>query len=127
MDLLKLADWTFVVFHTTLILFNLFGWIWKTFQRLNLATLLLTGGSWVILGLFYGFGYCPLTEWHFDILGKMGYHDLPMSYTAYLLERLTGRLLSSFHADMLTTGSYLAALACSITVNIRRSGCGRRQ
>ena len=64
----KFLDIFFIVFHTSLIFFNLFGWIWKYTRRANLVALLLTGGSWFILGLYYGIGYCPFTEWHWEVL-----------------------------------------------------------
>ena len=64
--MLHLADIFFVVFHTALILFNMAGWIWKKTRLANLITLLLTGSSWLVLGLIVGsLGYCPLTDWHF--------------------------------------------------------------
>jgi len=34
-------------------------------------------------------GYCPLTEWHFNILERLGYRELPDSYIVFLLQRLT--------------------------------------
>jgi hypothetical protein len=93
-DFVKLAmrflDVFFTVFHTLLIFFNLFGWIWKRTRRINLVCLLLTAGSWLILGIFYGIGYCPLTDWHFAVLERLGYTDLPSSYISFLVHRLTG-------------------------------------
>ncbi|HPF94086.1 MAG TPA: DUF2784 family protein, partial [Tenuifilaceae bacterium] len=64
-----LLDVFFVAFHTLLIAFNLFGWIWWRTRKANLITLLLTGLSWIGLGLFFGIGYCPLTDWHWQVLG----------------------------------------------------------
>jgi hypothetical protein len=50
----KMADIFFIVFHTFLIFFNLFGWIFKPLRKANLVVLILTGASWFILGIFYG-------------------------------------------------------------------------
>jgi hypothetical protein len=50
----------------------------------------LTALSWFGLGLFYGIGFCPLTEWHWQVLQKLGKHDLPYSYIAYIIHRLAG-------------------------------------
>jgi len=61
------------------ILFNLFGWIFRPLRKANLIVLALTGASWFILGIFYGIGYCPLTDWHFKLLYKHGQHALPDS------------------------------------------------
>jgi len=56
----RFLDIFFVIFHTSLITFNLFGWIWKKTRLANLITLGLTGASWLFLGLIVGvLGYCP--------------------------------------------------------------------
>jgi hypothetical protein len=115
-----ILDVFFVIFHTSLILFNLFGWIWKKTRLANLITLLLTGASWVILGLIVGtLGYCPLTDWHFNILSKLGETDLPYSYIKYLVDRLTGLDVSQALVNSATLYGLLAALAISLVLNIR--------
>lgn len=113
----KILDIFFVVFHTFLILFNLFGWIWKPTRKANLVALLLTGGSWFILGIFYGIGYCPLTEWHWQVLYKLGKTDLPDSYISYLVKRLTGIVINPEMADLITVVLYFLALAFSVFSN----------
>jgi hypothetical protein len=117
--MLQLLDIFFVVLHTGVILFNLFGWIWKKTRLANLILLLLTGFSWTVLGIFYGFGYCPFTDWHWDVLEKMGKTGLPSSYVEYLLARLLKIDVSAETADALTGITYLAALIISIILNIR--------
>jgi hypothetical protein len=115
-----LLDIFFVVFHTSLIFFNLFGWIWKGTRKLNLITLSLTGASWLFLGLIVGtLGYCPLTEWHFKILEKLGKTDLPYSYTKYLAYRLTGLDINASLVDNVTLYSFLAAVIISIFFNVK--------
>ncbi|PSQ80190.1 MAG: DUF2784 domain-containing protein, partial [Bacteroidetes bacterium QS_1_65_9] len=52
-------DAFFLVFPSSLVLFNGLGWMGRATRRANLATLLATLGSWVVLGLWKGFGYCP--------------------------------------------------------------------
>jgi len=118
MVLLKTIDWVFVVFHTLLILFNVFGWIWKKTRIWNLIALLLTGGSWVILGIFYGFGYCPLTDWHFEVLRKLGVYDLPGSYIKYLIDRIFQTDVNSEMVDLLSLVVYLVLLVISIIANL---------
>jgi Protein of Unknown function (DUF2784) len=116
----RVLDVFFVVFHTSLIFFNLFGWIWKKMRRLNLITLSLTGASWLFLGLIVGtLGYCPLTDWHFKILEKLGKTDLPYSYTKYLADRLTGLNINASLVDDVTLYSFLAALGISIFLNLK--------
>jgi hypothetical protein len=115
---MKFLDIFFTVFHTCLVLFNLFGWIWKKTRPYNLVCLLLTAASWVMLGLFYGFGYCPLTDWHFSILRKLGHTDLPDSYLSFLFTRLTGIELDQALVDAVTTWGLILALAISLYLNL---------
>ena len=115
----KTVDLFFVIFHTVLTLFNLSGWAWKKSRRLNLITLLLTGASWFVLGLFYGIGYCPLTEWHFRVLRKLGERNLPYSYIDYLIERLTGVDFSAKLVDTATGIGFFLALGISLFLNIK--------
>ncbi|MBN2481638.1 MAG: DUF2784 family protein [Bacteroidales bacterium] len=117
--MLRLADIFFLCFHSILTLFNLFGWIHPAARKWNLATLLLTGVSWFGLGIFYGWGYCPLTEWHFRILEKLGHQDLPLSYISYMLSRLFGLSVLQDMVDAVTLISFFAALAVSLFLNIR--------
>ena len=113
----RFLDIFFVIFHTSLIFFNLFGWIWKKTRRANLYLLLLTGASWVGLGLFYGMGYCPLTDWHFGVLERLGENNLPNSYIKYLADRITGMNFNQDIVDSLTLYFYLAALVISLAIN----------
>jgi hypothetical protein len=120
MMIYHILDIFFLIFHTFLIFFNLFGWIWKRIRRLNLIVLSLTGASWLFLGLLVGtLGYCPLTDWHFSILEKLGKTDLPYSYTKYLADRLTGLDINATLVDNATLYSFLVALGVSIVLNMR--------
>lgn len=116
---LNILDWFFTVFHTLLIVFNLTGWIWRPLRKINLALLLLTAGSWFILGIFYGIGYCPLTHWHWNVLRKLGVTGLPPSYTQYLINRVTGIQISSYQADIITAAGLVIALIASSYLNVR--------
>lgn len=114
-----ILDIFFVIFHTSIIFFNLFGWIWRKTRKFNLVLLLITGSSWLFLGLIVGtLGYCPLTDWHFSVLNKLGISDLPSSYVKYLADRLTGLDLSPSLVDNVTLYSFLAAVAISFYLNL---------
>lgn len=118
--LYHILDIFFVVFHSSLVIFNLFGWIWKKTRMWNLITLILTGASWLLLGLIVGtLGYCPLTDWHFSILAKLGMTDLPNSYMKYLADRITGLNLSAALVDKITIYTFIAALIISLYLNIK--------
>jgi len=116
---MKLLDIFFTAFHSLLVIFILFGWIWKKTRRLNLLCILLTAASWLGLGIFYGLGYCPLTDWHFNILRKLGYSDLPNSYLSFLFKRLTGLQIDQNLVDGVTLWGLVAALVISVFLNFR--------
>ena len=112
-------DKFFFVFHSTLIAFNLFGWIWRKTRVANLVVVLLTVFSWTILGIWYGFGFCPSTEWHWQVRAKLGHYDMPSSYTKFLVDSLTGldvneKLVGIFAVMFLTL-----ALFASVLTNMR--------
>ena len=103
-------DGFFYVFHTLLILFNLFGWIWSKTRKINLFTLILTGLSWFLLGIWYGWGYCPCTDWHWQVRMKLGHYDMPVSYIKFLIKSLTGLDLNARLVDILTLLFFIQAL-----------------
>lgn len=113
-----LLDIFFMILHPALIIFNLFGWMWKKTRKANLVVLLLTGLSWVVLGIWYGLGYCPLTDWHFDVLEKLGYKDLPNSYIKFLILRITGLDVDADIVDLMTAILFIAAMIASVFVNV---------
>jgi len=128
--ILHLLDIFFVIFHSSLIIFNLFGWIWRRIRILNLIILSLTGASWLFLGLIVGTpGYCPLTDWHFAVLERLGSTDLPNSYIKYLADRLTGSDFNASLVDKSTLYGFLAALVISVLVNLKdfRTSCNQRK
>ncbi|MFP4374169.1 MAG: DUF2784 family protein [Spirochaetaceae bacterium] len=117
--MLRALDILFVVFHTALVVFNLTGWAAPRLRRANLVTLALTGLSWGGLGFFYGFGYCPFTDWHWMVLRRLGETDLPASYIRYLFIRLMGLRIDAAVVDTGVLLTFLAALAVSLVLNIR--------
>jgi len=118
--LLRILDIFFVVFHTTLVVFNITGWIWRKTRLLNLICLSITGASWVIIGWAVGtLGYCPLTDWHFSLLVKMGKTGLPSSYMKYLIDRITGLDINPVLVDNLTLILFITALLLSFLLNLK--------
>ena len=116
----SILDIFFIIFHSSLVIFNLVGWIWKKTRLYNLITLALTGASWLFLGMIVGTpGYCPLTDWHFRVLEKLGKTDLPNSYMKYLADRITGLDINASLVDNVTLYTFLAAIVISVLLNIR--------
>lgn len=82
--------------------------------------LLLTGASWFILGIWKGIGYCPLTDWHYDVLHKLGYRNLPNSYVKFFIDRITGWNVNAEVIDVLTATSFFLALGISLYLNLKK-------
>ena len=108
----------FLVFHTLWIAFNCVGWGWRQTRRWHLATLALTALSWFGLGAFYGWGYCPCTDWHWQVRERLGYRD-PPSYVQLLIGMLTGKELDTESANVLALGTLIIAGVATAIVNVR--------
>ncbi len=119
MTFLRALDIAFFVFHTGLILFILLGWIWRPLRRANLLVIVLTGLSWTALAPWYGFGYCPFTDWHWQVRIAMGDTDLPHSYMKFLLDNIFGTDFDPTLVSWVTILGLIAALCASVAVNVR--------
>jgi hypothetical protein len=108
----------FFVFHTGWIGFNCVGWAWRRTRRWQFATVSLTALSWFGLGIWYGWGYCPCTDWHWQIRARLGYHD-PPSYIQLLIRELTGIDLDPDSANALALGTLVVISVLTTVLNIR--------
>jgi hypothetical protein len=117
---LHLANYFFYFFHTVLIVFNLLGWLYPRTRKLNLISLLATFGSWGLLGFWKGWGYCFLTDWHYQVLRALGEKGMPSSYIAFLIEKITDLSLDPDLVNTLTVSLALLALVFSVWVNLRK-------
>ncbi len=109
----------FFIFHSSLILFILFGWVWPKTRKINLAVVGLTVFSWFFLGIWYGFGYCPSTDWHWQVRMRLGYYDMPASYLTFLIRSLTGRAVDKTLVDVFAVAGLFLALFASAFTNFR--------
>ena len=108
----------FLVFHTGFILFVLFGWVWPKARRVHLAALALTALSWFGFGITRGFGYCFCTDWHWNVLYRLGYPDLPRSYITFLIQTLTGWRPDDGLVDAVTVAAFLGVSALAVRLAI---------
>ncbi len=109
----------FFVFHTAFTLFNVVGWIFPRTRRLHLITIALTAFSWFILGIWYGWGYCLCTDWHWNIREDMGFDDQSRSYIHFLIFHLTGINFNPRLVENLTLIIFLLSAVLSIWLNIK--------
>lgn len=112
-------DYFFVVFHSALIGFNAIGWIWQRTRRWHLLSVGAMWISWLGLGLVYGLGYCPCTDWHWRVKRALGEDDLPRSYIKYYFDRLTGQEWDAAAVDNGVLAAAIIMLALSIWANTR--------
>jgi hypothetical protein len=112
-------DKFFFIFHSSLIIFILFGWTWRKTRRANLIVILLTGFSWTFLGIWYGFGYCPSTDWHWQVRMRLGYTDMPSTYTKFLIDSLTGLNINEKLVDFFAVLLLILALFASAWTNFK--------
>ena len=120
--MLSFVNILFTLAHFALITFNLTGWIWKQTRKAHLVVIGLTTASWFVLGIWYGWGYCPLTDWHWDVKEKLGETNLPNSFVKYYADKISGSNVSVSLVDNVTLGCLIFAIVAAIYVNfIRRN------
>jgi hypothetical protein len=108
----------FFAFHTSWIVFNCVGWMWRRTRPWQLATVSITALSWFGLGALYGWGYCPFTDWHWEVRARLGYDD-PSSYIQLLIRELTGIDMGPVWADTLAVTTLGAVTLLSVVLNVR--------
>jgi hypothetical protein len=122
--MLALMNVVFLVGHTLLILFNLSGWAFRRTRKLHLLCLIATLFSWIVMGAWYGFGYCLCTDWHFQIRRAMGLQDNVSSYLQLISRLFFGVELTRWTSDVLAVAGLLFALVATAviwSIDLRRT------
>jgi hypothetical protein len=121
MSLLHVIDVFLTLIHLAIIGFNLFGWIWRKTRKWHFILILITAASWFILGIWYGIGYCPVTDWQWQVKSKLGEQHLPASFIEYYADKITGYNFSSSLIDVITLIAFLLAVIASVYFNFFHS------
>jgi hypothetical protein len=108
----------FFVLHLVVLIFNLIGWIWRSTRRWHLISVGITLLSWIGFGYWYGWGYCFLTDWHWQIRRELGYFD-PASFTELLMVNILKLPVSTVVVDWLTVGGITIATILSVVLYVR--------
>lgn len=114
---LHLLDLLLTLLHLTVIGFNLSGWVWAATRKLHFVFVLLTAASWLILGIWFGLGYCPITDWQWQVKDQLGEHNLPNSFIKYYADKVTVKPISSALIDTATATGFFLAAVLSVYVN----------
>ena len=119
-SILKIIDVFFFGFHTILILFNVFGWLVPRWRIANFITLSLTAFSWFILGIWFGWGYCICTDWHWQVRELLGYQEMSSSYIHFLMLKFTNINIRANFVDTYTVFLFFSAFIVSTYLNFRK-------
>lgn len=116
----RFLDAFYTFLHFVIIGFNMLGWIWPRTRRIHLYFVGITLFCWFVLGIWKGWGYCPITEWQWDVKEKLGETNLPNSFIKYFADKITGRDFPPRLVDRVTLISFLVAIALTIYFNFFR-------
>ncbi|MEQ8473137.1 MAG: DUF2784 domain-containing protein [Marinoscillum sp.] len=118
--MLYALDIFLTVFHSAFILFILFGWSYKKSRKLHMTALLLTLIAWMLLGLYKGvIGYCPLTDWHWDVKRALGETGMPSSFVEYMVEKAMGINFPTLMMDIFTASGLIFGIVMSIIIYLK--------
>lgn len=115
----------FFVFHTAWIAFNCLGWMSARTRPWHLATISLTALSWFGLGVWFGWGYCPCTDWHWAVRRRMGFSD-PPSYIQLLIREVLGLEMRARTAEIIAVLTLVVTAAFSVILLVRDRRLARR-
>jgi hypothetical protein len=126
MSKLLFLDAFLTLFHLAIVGFNIFGWIWKKARRVHFVVVMLTAGCWFIPGIWYGIGYCPVTDWQWHVKEQLGERNLPNSFIKYWADKLTSTDVNTQFIDILIAVCFTAAFLLSVYLNFfgRRKDVG---
>jgi hypothetical protein len=123
---LQFGALTFDIFHIALMLFIAFGWLAPHLRKIHLIVVLITGSSWLIFSNGNGIVNCILTDWHYEVLRKLGETNLPETYAQYVFQRLTGLTIQKYTAMSVTRSGWLFSLILSSVMAYRGHGQARK-
>ena len=110
-------DILLTIVHLSIVCFNLFGWMPKKWRKAHFISIVLTAASWFILGIWFGFGYCPFTDWQWQVKERLGEKNLPANFVEYFAEKITGQNFSPTLVSNVIAISFAAAALISVYVN----------
>jgi uncharacterized protein DUF2784 len=115
--MLKFLDILLTFTHFAIIGFNLLGWIWAKTRKAHLIVVAATAFSWFVLGIWFGWGYCPITEWQWNVKERLGETNLPNSFIKYYADKITMKDVNPSLVDMVTLVTFLVVIAHTIYLN----------
>ena len=117
--MLHFLDALLTTVHLLVICFNLFAWIPLRTRRAHLWGAGITLGSWIGLAPWFGLGYCPITDWQWEVKARLGERALPNSFVKYYADKLAGSDISPSAVDAWTAGLFAASIIASVALHLR--------
>lgn len=124
--MLQLLDILLTLAHLLIIGFNLLGWIWPATRRAHFICVLITAASWFLLGIWFGMGYCPVTDWQWQVKEQLGESNLPSSFIKYYADKITGKSFPPSFIDTITLVCFAVAAVLSVYFNFINKKWRRR-
>lgn len=115
--MLPFLDIVLTIVHLAIIGFNLFGWIPKRMRKAHLVSVALTAASWLLLGIWFGLGYCPFTDWQWQVKENLGERNLPANFIEYFAEKIMSTDFDPQFINNITVISFAIVAALSIYLN----------
>jgi len=115
--MLTVLDSLLTLLHLLIIGFNLLGWIFPATRKANFICILVTAFCWFVLGIWFGWGYCPITDWQWRVKAQLGETNLPASFITYYADKITGRHFSDNFINILTLVFFVLAIILSVYLN----------
>jgi hypothetical protein len=115
------------IVHLAIIIFNLFGWIPKNFRKAHLISILLTAASWLLLGIWFGVGYCPVTDLQWEIKERLGEQNIPANFIEYFAEKIANRDFNPQLVNNAITISFIIVALLSFYFNFLAPSVRKRK
>ena len=111
-------DYLLHIAHISVIIINLFFWIFEKTRKLHLIVMCTTLFAWFGIGYFYGFGYCFLTDWHWDVKYSLGETNIPPSYISYWVNNIFKLEIDERVIDIVTVVTFLTVATIATVKNV---------
>ena len=115
--MLHFLDALLTLLHVLIITINLFGWILPATRKFHFAFIVITAFCWFILGIWFGMGYCPITDWQWRIKEQLGERNLPASFITYYINKITHKNFSDSFINIFTLIFFVLAALLSVYFN----------
>jgi hypothetical protein len=125
--LLEALDSFFLIFHALFTIFNLTGWIWHKTRRIHLFATAITAASWFILGIWYGWGFCFCTEWHWSVRSAIGKPISSNSYIHFFIREIAGLDMDQNIVDAVVLSGFFVCITLAVILNIRDCVLSKRK